>query len=322
MDMDTERRRIPLYKVRLFGEKIGDTFSFVGENLKPLLKWMTCVLVPLALLLSFVSGRYLNAVMSMQRGGEPSFDNLSGFLFWYVALVLSALLLAVVMPAAIYGLMRIYEERDQRLRGLTWVEFKPVFLKLLKRSLVFVVVLALLGVVVVVAFGALVALLASTGLNKALGVVAIFLLMVVLLVLLVPLALSQPIYLFEDDISLMGALKKSYRLGMRTWWGIIGVSLVLSIIVSIVVTVLSLPYAITLLARISFFADGGGESFVNSFGFSLLTGVLSFFMFLVSYLCYSLLYIGYAYQYGHAAEKWEKGNGELKMENGEWRIEN
>lgn len=313
MDMNTERRRIPLYKVRLFGEKIGDTFSFVGENLKPMLKWTTCILLPLALLLALVSSRYLNVVISMgQQAGQPSFDNLSTFIFWYVALILVALLIATVMPALIYGLMRIYAEREQRLRGLTWAEIKPVFMKLLKRSLILMVTVTILAIVIVAAFGALVALLASSGLNRAIGVLAIFLLTVAFMIFIVPFALATPIYLFEDTISVMGALKKSFRLGMRTWWGIIGVAIVLGIIVGIIATVISLPYTIALLAKISFFADGGGESFVDSMGFSIMMGVLSFCTCLVAYLCYSLLYVGYAYQYGHAVAKIDHVNGDYQ----------
>ncbi len=313
MDMNTERQRIPLYKVRLFGEKIGDTFSFVGENLKPMLKWTTCVLLPLALLLALVSSRYLNAVISMsQQAGQPSFDNLSVFFFWYVALLLVALLIAAVMPALIYGLMRIYAEREQRLRGITWAEIKPVFTKLLKRNLILVATVTVLAIVIVAAFGALVAYLASSGLNMGIGFVAIFLLTVLLFILMVPFALATPIYLFEDNISVMGALKKSFRLGMRTWWGIIGVAIVLGIIVGMIVTVVSMPYTIALLAKISFFADGGGESFVDSMGFSIMMGVLSFCTCLVAYLCYSLLYVGYAYQYGHAVAKIDHVNGDYQ----------
>lgn len=306
-----EKQRIPLYKVRLFGEKIGDTFSFVGENLKPMLKWTTCVLLPLALLLALVSSRYLDVVVSMgQQVGQPSLENLSSFIVWYVALLLVALLIATVMPALIYGLMRIYAEREQRLRGLTWAEIKPVFMKLLKRSLILMVTVTVFAIVIVAAFGALVALLASSGLNRAIGVLAIFLLTVAFMIFIVPFTLATPIYLFEDNISVMGALKKSFRLGMRTWWGVFGVAFVLSIILSIVVTVISMPYAIALLAKFAFFADGGGESFVNTMGFSVMLGILSFFTCLMAYLCYTVLYVGYAYQYGHAAAKVDHVNSD------------
>jgi len=47
-------------------------------------------------------------------------------------------------------------------------------------------------------------------------------------------------------------------------------------------------------------------------GFSIMMGVLSFCTCLVAYLCYSLLYVGYAYQYGHAVAKIDHVNGDYQ----------
>ena len=51
--MNTEFRLIKLYRIRRFGEKISDTFDFVRENWRPLLKYITYLLLPVALVQSF-----------------------------------------------------------------------------------------------------------------------------------------------------------------------------------------------------------------------------------------------------------------------------
>ncbi|MBR5744661.1 MAG: hypothetical protein IKX94_04970, partial [Muribaculaceae bacterium] len=130
----------------------------------------------------------------------------------------------------------------------------------------------------------------------------------VLIAVLVPLSLMAPIYLFEDDATLITSLTKSLRLGFKTWGGVLAVTLVLSLIVGIVAGIVSLPWTIALVMKSMFVATGGGDGFSETLGFNIVLYLLSVLQAFVSFLCYSVPIVGLAYQYGHAAEKIEKTN--------------
>mgnify|MGYP000450014094 CR=1 FL=1 len=56
-----------------------------------------------------------------------------------------------------------------------------------------------------------------------------FLFVLLVVVVSVPLAIWAPVYLFED-IYIIDALKKAYRLGFATWGGIVLISIVMGFI--------------------------------------------------------------------------------------------
>ena len=65
---------------------------------------------------------------------------------------------------------------------------------------------------------------------------------------LVPLALLAPIYLFED-ITLMEAFKKTFRLGFATWGGVFLVSLLMGIIANVLQGVTMMPWYIATVVK-------------------------------------------------------------------------
>ena len=279
-----ERQRIPLYKVRQFGEKINDTFSFVSENFKPLFKYVTYFMLPLALLMALAMNGYMDGVLQTARNPEAmSAGVIANFAVGYGGIILLSLLMGIILPALIYAMMRIYSERENGLKNLTWQELKPTMMHLLKRNTKLMLAFLFFGLLLFAVFGVLVAISVAT----------------------VPFSLASPIYLFEEDMTIIGALKKAFRLGMRTWWGIFGVTLVLYIIIGIVSGVISMPWYIATMAKTFFGLEGEGaeDSFVNGTMFSFITYLLGVVQAWVGYLCYSVPVIGMAYQYGHASEK-------------------
>ena len=300
-----ERQRIPLYKIRRFGEKIGDTFAFVSENFKPLMKYLTYSMLPMSLLMGLAMNGYVNGIVgampnfaSAAGGGSAAAGDfgLTGLLLSSAGMLLVTLLAYPLMEAVVYGLMRVYGERENRLKNLAWSELKPMFMHLLKRA--FVLMAFVLGVLLVI--GAIAFLL-----SYLTGIAMLFVVYIVLIVLMFPLLLMVPIYLFEDDATLLGALKKSMVWGFRTWGGIFAVVIVLVLLMYIVVSIVSLPWGIALVAKMVFGLEGGGANFVTSPAFSFITYLLSVLNAFVSFLCYAVPQIGLAYQYGHAAEKFD-----------------
>jgi len=311
-----ETQKIPLYRFRRFGEKISDTFGFIGENLKPLMKFLAYTILPFALLGGLAVSGYLKGLASIIEGSEesdPSMESLIGTGVSYLGFLLILLIGFAVLYAVVYGLMRVYGDRENGLRDLTWKEFKPMFVHLLKRSFMLMGFVILITILACLLIGALVYLIG----NGEMLVLFFLIFYVLFLIILFPLTLMTPIYLFEDDIKLMPALKKSFHLGFPTWGGIFAVLLLLELIAGLVSSLLSLPWVIALFASIAFGLEEGATGFVGTFGFDLMFYVLTVFMLLVSFISYGLIVVGLAYQYGHAAEKVDHVNGqpdEDKME--------
>ena len=290
-----ERRKIELYRVRSFGDKLNDTFAFVNENYRQLLKYLTYFLLPLSLVQAVAMNGYLGNMMTLSMGGGSGMSSddvmsMAGSMAFYALVygVGAFLLLTVV-----YALMRLYNSREQRLNGLMWEEMKPEVGLMLRRGLL----LVLLGIVVAVLFGLLIFALVQF------SPMMLFLLLPALFVVALPLSLLTPIYLFEERISLTDALGKSLRLGFRTWGGILAVMLVMTIIASVLQGVVSIPWYIAFIVKSLFGLQQAEDSFVNSVGFSFIIYLLGVVQAFGGFLTYSLAYISLAYQYGHAAEK-------------------
>ena len=154
-----ERQRIPLYKVRQFGEKINDTFSFVSENFKPLFKYVTYFMLPLALLMALAMNGYMDGVLQTARNPDAmSADAIANFAVGYGGIILLSLLMGIILPALIYAMMRIYSERENGLKNLTWQELKPTMMHLLKRNTKLMLAFLFFGLLLFAVFGVLVAL--------------------------------------------------------------------------------------------------------------------------------------------------------------------
>ncbi len=288
-----ERPKIELYQVRSFSDKLSAVFAFFGENYKILLKYLTYFLLPLSLIQAVATNGYFSSVTALSSHGE-AVDGYLGMLMGSMgAMVLLYVIGSMLMMVIVYVLMRLYRERDERLSQLTWDEFRPVFMQLLRRCLMIMLVYILLTVViggVMVAFATI---------HPAL----IFVVMLVLLPVCIPLALIYPIYFFEDDISVFGAFSKSFHLGFPTWGGVFGVMIVLSFLGSFISGTISLPWTILSMIKLVLGENSDEYAFINSAGYSFLIYLLGVVQAFVGYFAYSLPFIGLAYQYGHASEK-------------------
>ena len=86
------------------------------------------------------------------------------------------------------------------------------------------------------------------GLLVALTPFTLFLTIPFIIAFSVPLALLTPIYLFED-ITLMEAFKKTFRLGFATWGGVFLVSLLMGIIANVLQGVTMMPWYIATVVK-------------------------------------------------------------------------
>lgn len=294
-----EKPLIKLYRIRTFGEKISDTFDFVRENFRPLLKYLTYLMLPLSLVQAFAQtnfmGGYMDFIDKMGKNVQQNSD-VSQMLSWVGSMTLMVVVDYVAMMllvAMVYAMMQHYEQRPQRLEGITGEELRPDVTRLLGRQ--FIVLIT--SIVVMALFGVFAALMAVIHIGMVI-------LAFVLLLVAIPLfALVTPIYLFERETGIVSAYTKSIRLGWKTWGGIVGVGLVLFIIVTIVGSIIETPWTIMLMVKNVLTAQGSDTGFVSSFGYTAIQYLLGVISTYVGNLLMSLLYIGMAYQYGHACEK-------------------
>lgn len=295
------RPLIPLYKVRSFGEKISDTFSFISENFRTLLKYITYFFLPLclfqALAFNGLLGDYFSAVSQiMGKGGDVGndmpFSSMSSLIAYALASVIFYTVGSALLFSLLYTLMRLYEQRDNRLRDVLFNEMWPLMTRNMKRAVVLILSGILLGVVLI----AIVVLMALV--TPVLAVVGYILVLVVLL----PCSLAAPVYLFEE-LNVIDAFVKAFRLGFKTWGGIFGVMIVLTLIASVLQMITMLPWEFAMIFKGFFSLQNAEEGFTSSVGYSFLTYILGVIQCFGAYLTYTILFVGIAYQYGHACEK-------------------
>ena len=301
--MEQEKRKIELYKTRTFSQKISDTFEFVTENWKPLLKFSTYLLLPLAMLMAVCMTNMMDGYSVMiTDSGSMSDDRLISTLVSYGGVLILGIIFGIVCASLIYACMRLYAEREQRLQGLTGSELKPRLLHGMKRMGILTAIGFVLAVILI---AAVVFLSITVGKLSGVAIVLVMALLIIATpVVLVPFSLTAPIYLFEDETSAFAAIGKAWRLGFATWGGTFAVLFILGMLAYMAGGALSLPYVIVTMTKILANANelASMQSNTNVLT-SMLQYLLAVFTYFTSYLLMSVVYIGLAYQYGHASDK-------------------
>ena len=300
--------KIKLYAVRDFGQRLTVVMDFLRQNWKPLLLYLTYFLLPLSLVqglsLNSFMGGYMDIIGGMTQTAEnPSTSSIISFVVNMISFIGLYVVGAILMYAVVYGLMRLYERGDGNLSALTWKELKPDFFLSLKRSVILMLVGTAFGIALLLVLSIFVGL--AVMVTPALAVLAYFALIAVLIFLTPPLSLITPTYVFEDQQTLMGAIRKGARLGFGTYLSTLGVMMILGFIINIVSQFVAMPWAIMFFIKMFFGLgiDGLDASWTENVFYTFiyyLAGVLECFG---GYLTSSALVIGSAYLYGHAAEK-------------------
>lgn len=293
-----DKRFIKLYVERTFSMKFSDTSDFIMENWKSLFRYISYFILPLSLVEGVNLSGYFSSAISMSSGGLQD-DTVINMLVNAGLLVILCFVASVITSGVVYALMKVYQEREERLKGITMSMLKPYLISSVKKSAAVVAVIILLCILLFAIDCALIAV------HPAL----FFLGLIALLVVTVPMALLLPMVQFED-IKIFAAIKKSFVYGFKTWGGIFAMILILSMITGMFCGVLSLPMYILIMLKS--FTEGSLDSslsvITNSAWYTALTYLSTTAYIYVYQLGASITFIGLAYQYGHAAAKiGEKG---------------
>ncbi len=199
--MESQKPKIAMYVKRPFGEKLNASFDFIKENWKQLFKYSTYLLLPICLLqaanFSGLMGGMtdLTAMQASGSAGDNPFALLGPtFVLNYAGVIFFSCLGALLLTSLIYGMVRLYNEREERLNGIVFSDIKPLLLHNVKRLFLMGVAIGFLFLLVIIIMVLLAVLTPFT----------LLLTFPLLFAFMIPMALMAPVYLFED-ISLMEA---------------------------------------------------------------------------------------------------------------------
>ena len=233
----------------------------------------------------------LTAMQAAGSTGDNPFALLGpAFALNYAGVIFFSCLGALLLTSLIYGMVRLYNEREERLDGIVFSDIKPLLLHNVKRLFLMGVAIGFLFLFVIIIMVLLAVLTPFT----------LLLTFSLLFAFMIPLALMAPIYLFED-ISLMEAFKKTFRLGFATWGGIFLILIVMGIIASVLQGIVSIPWYVIYIVKMVFVMSDGGEV-SSSVGLNFAQYLFSILMLYGSYLSAIFSIVGLVYQYGHASE--------------------
>lgn len=295
--MDSQKPKIAMYVKRSFGEKLNASFDFIKESWKPLLKFSTYLILPVCLIQALSLNGVMGGALEMSQlsqvtMGSPDISSLGVmFLVQYAAYILLSIIGIILLSSLVYGLIQKYNESEERLQGVTLGILKPLLFRNIRKLFALMGMSIILSVVVLAIVGALAGLSSFT----------LILTIPFLIAFGVPLALLTPIYLFED-ISLVGAFNKTFRLGFATWGGILLISIVMGIIASVLQGVTMTPWYIATLVKYFFSMSDTGSATTVSAGYSFALYLLGILQTYGAYLSMIFSLVGLAYQYGHATE--------------------
>lgn len=293
--METQKPKIALYVKRSFGEKLTATFSFVNENWKVLLKYCTYLILPLCLIqalsLNSFMQSYMQAITAVGTG-VSSYDDLAYAVgYAYGSLVVLYAIGGLILISMVYGLVKLYNERQERLAGVTFADLKPVLFGNMKRLFILGCFMVAVTLLVILVMSLLIVVTPWTLLFTIPFLIACAL----------PLSLFPPIYLFEN-IGIWEAFKKSLRLGFATWGGIFGVTFVTGFIANVVQGVTSIPWIVVVAIGAALTTSGTQTEITASVGFGFMNYLFAVLMTFGIYFSMIFSLLGIVYQYGHACE--------------------
>ena len=301
-----ERAKIELYKTRTFSEKLNDTIGFMRESWRTQLKYFIYLMLPCSIVLAFFLNHffsgYMSLIMAVQNVGDPRSD-VGSFLLNAGAMLIAFMVTYALLIALVYALVRLYRARgEDRLKNLTTEELKPELMFCLRRSCMLMLATIVIAIVVLLIFGGLMA--GAFVINPGFGLMSLMLLYIALLVVALPMMLVTPIYMLEDDISIIPAFQKAFHLGIPTWGGIFAVVFVLGIIASIIQTVTMGPWYILFIVKMVFTLSNDLDgSFTSSIFYTFAEYITCVLQCLGMLFSSVLTIVGLTIQYGHAADK-------------------
>lgn len=329
MNFQVEKPKVDLYRARTFGQKFSATFDFIKENYKLLLKACFYLVLPVCLFQAFALERFISVVVDNNVAvavDNADSDGALGTLLVntglsYLMLIVCLVLGSILLSSICFAMIRYYNESPTRLQGVTLRDLKPLIIQCMKRSFLMGLVFSVAWVVIVVILGFFAFLFFEVTSNDQfpnvlIGIGLFFLVIIGLLVAFVPATVSWPVYLFEDDETVFSAIRRGWRLGIYSFFPLIGLMFIMALIENVLQTVTTLPWYFMYLAKVFLTAANAEEvSIASSPVYNFVEYILSVVMNFGTYLATILTIIALAFHYGSVAEEVDGVSVEESIQN-------
>ncbi|MDR3252502.1 MAG: hypothetical protein LBT35_02940 [Tannerella sp.] len=303
--------KIEFYRQRTFSEKMNATFDFIRQNWKVLLKYTFYLIMPICLIQTYAMNSFFASVFKLSATNDIGIiGGVEGFIANYGILVLCYLVGSALLSSLVYALMKTYATRENSLHDVVFADFKDILIRDFWKIIRLLLFIILVYVVIVAIAAVLVATVSPWSLVLTIPIILAVLFGAVII------SMILPIYLFEK-ITLWQALLKAWRLGITTFWGMLGLMIVLYIISSVIQTVTMMPwYILTIIGGVFSTMSGASDaSMVNAVWYKFILYILGLVQAYGMYAASIIGVAGIAFQYFHAREKVEGVTIESNIEN-------
>lgn len=304
--MQLQTPKIEIYRTRTFTDKLGDTFNFLRENWRTITKYTIYIMLPVSMVLAFFANHfwngYISLITALNTAGSMDDEGILSFGLSSLATLVVGIISYMILITLLFALIRLYTVREQRLANITMDELKPEMWFCMKRCMI----MTLVGLVLVIAFLALVVLMVVllVSINGAVALLGFILLYGVAVAVMLPLTLVPSIYLLEDNIGVFEAYMKSFRLGFATWGGIFAITFVIGFITGVIQSFTMMPwYILSMVKMVINVSDKQDGSFFNSFLYDAIQYITCILTCLGYFISCIIEVVAITIQYGHASDK-------------------
>lgn len=279
---------IELAKPRDFGEIINDTFIFVRQNFKPLLKYFfifcgffIVATSALMVLLQIKAPSFTNNINSNSFDDQGIFSRVFSLIGGYLILLLFMVLEYIAINVTILCFMVLYKQKQNTIPTVEemWGYFKFYYLKILG-STILLYILIIIGMVFCLLPG----------------------------IYLLPIFALVPSIMIFENASFGYAFNQSFKLIKDNWWVTFGVITVISIILYVANLTVSIPAII--LGAGSVFLHLRGDSKALSLPIAIVTTLIQS----VEYIFHILIVVAIGLCYFNLTES-KEGTGLIERIN-------
>lgn len=275
-------QKITFHKVRDFGQKLNATIEFIRQNALPLGKSILYILGPLAILNGLLFAQYINFAFGTMSGQEPmdvqnplaSIVNPS-----YIGFIFLSSFSALLNFSIIFNFMKLYRKKYPEeitvveVLNASWKNLLPLFV-----LGVFTTIISIFGFFAFILPG---------------------------IYLMIVFSLSIPILFFEDK-GIFHSIGRGFQLIKGKWWSTFGLLFVSTILMYAVSMISIVPfYAFYFMSIFSLVEETGITAETGSWWFQGGMTLSIMFMFLGSFLAYSIPMVALSFQYFNLVERKE-----------------
>ncbi|MCG8306215.1 MAG: hypothetical protein MI975_02410 [Cytophagales bacterium] len=275
-------QKIAFYKVRSFSQKLNATIEFIRQNYKTLGKSILYILGPMAVLNGLLFSQYIDFMFGSMTATDPvNVQNPFAFITnpSYIGFIVLSTFSGLLNVAVIFNFMKLYNSKYPE---------EITVMEILNSSWKNIVPLFLLGILITI-----------------LIVVGFLVFIIPGIYLMIALALSVPALLFER-LGIIESIRRSFGLIKGKWWSTFGLLFVASILMYAVSMIFILPfYVFYFISIFTLVEETGITTDLSSWWFQGGMALSVMFMFLGSFLTYSIPIVALSFQYFNLVERKE-----------------